>query len=206
MRRTILTVVACVLISLQAVAQNRQHGSPSALAGLQAAAEVERDIYGIAHVRAGNDHDLYFMQGYVHAQDRLFQMDVNRRTASGTLAEIIGPAALPGDVELRTIGIRRAAVRSLAVISPESRAALEAYAEGVNAYVATTGALPPEYRALEIREFEPWTALDSMTVAKSLTFALSFGLDDIDNTVALQTYTAVFDPVLGLGTGRTLFG
>jgi penicillin amidase len=68
-------------------------------------------------VRAGNNHDLYFMQGYVHAQDRLFQMDVSRRIASDTLAELLGPAALAGDVEPRTIGIRRAAARSLAVIS-----------------------------------------------------------------------------------------
>ena len=137
------------------------------------------------------------MQGYVHAQDRLFQMDVSRRTASGTLAELLGPGALASDVELRTIGIRRAAERSMGVISMMSRAALEAYADGVNAYVATAGSLPPEYRALEISKFEPWTALDSMAVAKSLTFGLSFDLGDIDNTVALQTYAAVLGPANG---------
>ena len=152
MRCTILALVACALVSAPAVGQSPHKAPPSPLAGLQAAAEVDRDIYGIAHIQAGNDHDLYFMQGYVHAQDRLFQMDVSRRTASGTLAELLGPAALAGDVELRTIGIRRAAERSLAVISPDSRAALEAYADGVNAYVATAGALPPEYQALEITQ------------------------------------------------------
>ena len=117
MRHTILAFFACALLSAQVVAQNPHQGVPSKIDGLQAAAEVDRDIYGIAHVRAGNDHDLYFMQGYVHAQDRLFQMDVSRRTASGTLAELLGPAALASDVELRTIGIRRAAERSMGVIS-----------------------------------------------------------------------------------------
>jgi penicillin amidase len=205
MARMLPALVACALMSVQAAAQNPHLGAPTPLAGLRAAAEVERDSFGIAHVRAGNDHDLYFMQGYVHAQDRLFQMDVSRRIASGTLAELLGPTALAGDIELRTIGIRRAAVRSLAVISPLSLAALEAYAEGVNAYVSTASALPLEYQALELSKFEPWTALDSMSVAKSLTFALSFSLEDIDHTVALRTYTAVFDAVLGPGTGRTLF-
>src|SRR5512143_325593 len=197
MRRTILALFACALLSVQAAAQNPHPGAPSKLDGLQAAAEVDRDLYGIAHVRAGNDPALYFMQGYVHAQDRLFQMDVSRRTASGTLAELLGPAALASDVELRTIGIRRAAVRSLGVISMAARAALGADAAGVNAYVATARALPPEYQAREIGRFEPWTALDSMAVAKSLTFGLSFDLGDIDNTVALQTYAAVFGPAKG---------
>ncbi len=180
-------------------------GQLTKLHGLKAGALVTRDIHGIAHIHALNDHDLYFLQGYVHAQDRLFQMDTARRRASGTLAELLGPAALASDVELRTIGIRRAAERSLPVISRESRDALEAYARGVNAWVAGAASLPPEYAALEIRRFQKWTALDSMTVAKSITFSLSFGLEDIDNTIALQTYSAVFDPQLGAGTGATLF-
>lgn len=179
--------------------------APQRLPGLKAAASITRDVHGIAHIRAANDDDVYFLQGYVHAQDRLFQMDMNRRRAGGTLAELLGPAALAGDVELRTIGIRRAAERSLAVISPASRRALEAYARGVNAYVASGAALPPEYAALELRQFRPWTVLDGMSVIKLLTFGLSFGLDDIDNTVALQTYSAVFDRALGPGTGATLF-
>ena len=205
MRHTSFALALCCLVSLQAAAQNPRHDPPLRLAGLQAAAEVSRDTYGIAHIRAGNDHDLYLLQGYVHAQDRLFQMDVSRRRASGTLAELLGPAELAADVELRTIGIRRAADRSLPVISAESRAALQAYTNGVNAYVASHTQLPPEYQALEITKFQPWTLLDTMTVAKSIAFGLSFGLEDIENTVALQTYTVVFDPVLGPGTGATLF-
>ncbi|HET9024051.1 MAG TPA: penicillin acylase family protein [Burkholderiaceae bacterium] len=205
MRRTLFALVVCSFLSSVAAAPGPRADQPLPLPGLQAAVTVSRDTFGIAHIKAGNDHDLYFAQGYVHAQDRLFQMDVNRRRASGTLAELLGPGALAGDVELRTIGIRRAAQRSLSVISPEARAAAEAYAAGVNAYVAGLAQLPPEYQALEITKFQPWTALDALTVAKSITFSLSFGLDDIQNTIALQMYSTVFDPVLGPGTGFTLF-
>lgn len=201
MHRTFLLLAICALMSSGASAQSPNGSQQTQLLGLRAAAQVSRDNYGIAHIRAANDYDLYFMQGWVHAQDRLFQMDYNRRQASGTLAELLGPAALAADVELRTIGIRRAAERSLAVISTEARAAIDAYAEGVNAYVLTLAQLPPEYRALEITKFQPWTALDTLAVAKQLTFGLSFGLDDISNTIALQTYAAVFGPA----TGATLF-
>lgn len=197
----IAVCVAAALAASGAWAQNPNASPPSRLEGLQAAADVSRDVYGIAHIRAGNDHDLYFMQGYVHAQDRLFQMDVSRRTASGTLAELLGPGELASDVELRTIGIRRAAERSLMVISGPALAALQAYAAGVNAYVGTLKQLPPEYQALQLTRFEPWTALDSMTVAKSLAFGLSFTLDDIDYTVALKTYIGVF----GQQAGAALF-
>src|SRR5256885_3830576 len=107
--------------------------TPQRLVGLQRAASITIDDEGISHVRARNEHDLYFMQGWVHARDRLFQMDYNRRLASGTLAELVGTAALASDVQLRTIGLRAAAQRSLDAASPRFRAALEAYAEGVNA-------------------------------------------------------------------------
>jgi penicillin G amidase len=204
-RFAILAFAIGLMVSAHAAGLSPHGGPPTKLPGLKASAQITRDVYGIAHIRAGNDHDLYFMQGYVHAQDKLFQMDVSRRRASGTLAELLGPAELAADVELRTIGIRRAAERSLAVISAESRAAVEAYTDGINPYVASLSRLPPEYQALEITRFQSWTVLDTMTVAKSLIFSLSFGLDDIQNTIALQTYTAVFDPVLGAGTGATLF-
>ncbi len=203
MRRTILAIALALSAqaSVTAGGQNPHEGPPINLAGLHAAAKVTRDTYGIAHIKAANDHDLYFLQGYVHAQDRLFQMDVSRRRASGTLAELLGPAELPADVQLRTIGIRRAAKRSLVVVSSETRRAIAAYTEGVNAYVKLHAQLPPEYEALGITQFQEWTDLDTMTVAKSISFSLSFGLDDIENTIALQTYTAVFGP----GTGATLF-
>src|SRR3989454_873039 len=172
--------------------------TPQRLAGLQDAARITIDDEGIAHVRASNEHDLYFMQGWVHAGDRLFQMDYNRRLASGTLAELVGMAALTTDVQLRTLGLRRGAQRSLDAASPRFRAALEAYAEGVNARFQAQTSLPPEYVvALKLQQVAPWTPVDSLVIAKLLAFSLAFELD-ITRTVALQSYTAVFGPARGI--------
>ena len=174
--------------------------SPQSLAGLREPARVTVDDEGISHVRAGNQHDLYFMQGWVHARDRLFQMDYNRRLASGTLAEVLGTAALPSDVQLRTLGLRRAAQRSYDAASPRLRAVLEAYAEGVNARLQAQTSLPPEYGALSLRQIAPWTPVDSIVIAKLIAFSLAFDLD-IARTVAFQSYVAA----LGLDAGVTLF-
>jgi penicillin amidase len=192
-----LAILAAPVVALGDASQGV---APDQLPGLKAAATITRDGHGIAHIRAGNEHDLFFLQGYVHAEDRLFQMDSNRRLASGTLAELLGPGALESDVQLRTIGIRRAAERSWSVISPRTKAALEAYAKGVNAWVRTHP-LPKEYEALGLTTFVPWAAIDSVTVAKSIAFSLSFGLEDIEGTVALLTYQAV----LGTAKGYALF-
>ncbi|HET9555159.1 MAG TPA: penicillin acylase family protein [Anaeromyxobacteraceae bacterium] len=181
-----LAIAAVILAALVAAPTSRAL-EPLRLPGLHAAAEVVRDGAGIAHVRAADEHDVFFLQGWVHAQDRLFQMDVTRRRASGTLAELLGPGALAGDVQLRTFGLRRAAARSLEVLSPRALAALDAYADGVNAW-AEVHPLPPEYAALELTRFAPWTALDSAAVAKLIAFGLSFDLDDVDRTVALASY------------------
>jgi len=164
-------------------------GRPTRLPGLLAAASVVRDIDGIAHINATNEHDLFFLQGWVHAGDRLFQMDVTRRQASGTLAELLGRDALPGDIQTRTIGLRRAAERSLPVQSAEGRAALDAYTAGVNAWLASH-APPAQYAALQITRVAPWTPVDSLVIGKAIAFSLSFDLD-IDRTVVAQTYRAV---------------
>ena len=166
------------------------------LSGLRAAARITRDRAGIAHIQARNEHDLFFLQGWVHAEDRLFQMDVSRRRASGTLAELLGAGALAGDVQLRTFGLRRAGEKSLPLVSPRSRAAVEAYAEGVNAF-AFSHPLPPEYGALGITRFSPWTPLDSAAVGKLIGFGLSFDLDDIGRTVALVSYQTALGPAAG---------
>ena len=174
------------------------------VAGLERPAKVLRDTFGVPHVFAKSEHDAYFMVGYLHAQDRLFQMDSSRRQASGTLAELLGPSALESDVPLRTLGLRRAAVRSLAAISPQSRALLEAYADGVNAWLAANP-LPSEYTALELTKANvpPWTALDSMAVVKLLAFGLSFDTSDISNTQRLIAYQTA-GAALGFD-GRKLF-
>src|SRR5467141_1599423 len=171
--------------------------TPQRLAGLQGAARITIDDEGISHVRARNEHDLYFMQGWVHARDRLFQMDYNRRLASGTLAELVGTGALANDVQLRTLGLRRGAQRSYDAASPHLRAALEAYAEGVNARLQAQISLPPEYGALRLQQVAPWSPVDSIVIGKLLAFSLAFELD-IARTVALQSYTAVFGPARGV--------
>src|SRR5262245_19496665 len=158
------------------------------IAGLLRPAVVTVDDEGISHISARKEHDLYFMQGWVHAGERFFQMDHNRRLASGTLAELLGTAALPSDVQLRTIGLRRAAQRSHDAASARTRAILEAYAEGVNAW-REAHPLPPEYAALGLKTSEPWSPIDSVVTGKLLAFSLSFDLD-IARTVALQSYVA----------------
>jgi penicillin amidase len=158
----------------------------TAVPGLDAPVRVIRDVDGIAHLSAVDEHDLYLAQGWIHAADRLFQMDLQRRQPSGTLAELFGAPALGSDVQLRTLGLRRAAEASLPALAPATRAALEAYAAGVNAWVAAHP-LPPEYGLLEITAFAPWTPVDSLAIAKLIAFGLSFDLD-VDLTVVLATY------------------
>ncbi|HEX7219837.1 MAG TPA: penicillin acylase family protein [Burkholderiales bacterium] len=166
--------------------------SPSPFKGLQESATISIDAEGIAHLRANNEHDLYFLQGWTHARERLFQMDYFRRVASGTVAELVGSAGLPNDILLRTIGLRRAAERSWAAASERTRSALAAYAEGVNAWTASRP-LPVEYRALEVTAIAPWSPLDSLAVGKLIAFQQSFD-DDTVATLAFLSYQAAFGP------------
>ena len=181
--RTICIVLITVFLWPQSAPANDALKIP----GLQHYALVFQDVDGIPHIVARNAHDLFFLQGYVHARDRFFQMDLLRRQASGTLAELLGPATLISDVELRTIGLRRAAERSWAAASTQVARIVEAYAEGVNAFLRLHP-LPPEYGALELTTADPWDPLDSYAIAKLLAFGLSFDLQDIDNTEALLMY------------------
>ncbi|HZB48781.1 MAG TPA: penicillin acylase family protein, partial [Mycobacteriales bacterium] len=157
--------------------------------GLSAPVRLVRTTDGVAHLSATNRADLWFAQGWLHATDRLFQMDQLRRTASGTLAELLGPGALPSDVQLRTLGLRRAAERSWAAAPARLRDAATAYAAGVNAKLAAGGALPPEYGALELTRVAPWTPVDTLVIGKLISFQLSFDLD-AGNSAELQAYVA----------------
>src|SRR5919198_1760513 len=198
----ILALAVALLLSNVAFSADPSAGSPQSLAGLQDAARVTIDSEGISHVRASNEHDLYFMQGWVHARDRIFQMDYTRRLASGSLAELVGTAALANDVQLRTLGLRRAAQRSYDAASPNLRAALDAYTQGVNAWLQAQSTLAPEYTALRLTQVAPWTPVDSIVIGKLLAFSLAFDLD-IARTVALRSYLAAGQAV-GFN-GVTLF-
>jgi penicillin amidase len=133
------------------------------LTGLTAPVDVIRDAEGIPHIYAKSPADAYFALGVVHAQDRLWQLEINRRIAAGRMAEILGPNAVDTDRFLRTLGVRRNAERILANLDPETRAALDAYAKGINAYLADRrGPLPPEFILTGAPAPEPWHPVDSI--------------------------------------------
>ena len=138
------------------------------LPGLKAEVTVDRDAMGVPHIRAQSLEDLLLAQGYVVAQDRLWQMDLLRRAASGDLAEIVGEAAVEHDTESRTLGYTAAADAALAAMPTEQRAMLEAYARGVNAYIEQhLNALPPEFLLLRYQP-RPWSARDTLLIAANL--------------------------------------
>jgi penicillin amidase len=151
------------------------------VAGLAAPVTVVRDGHGVPSITAQTLDDLFFAQGYVTASDRLWQMDMMRRYAAGELAAALGPEYVKVDREQRVLGLREVARQSLAQASPEERAQLEAYARGVNAYIAEHQyGLPLEMRVL--RYFpRAWTAEDSVLVGTAMAEMLNHGtyLDDL---------------------------
>ncbi|MEJ7700880.1 MAG: penicillin acylase family protein [Pyrinomonadaceae bacterium] len=144
------------------------------IAGLKEDVIIRRDDRGIPHIEAKNEADLYFAQGYAIAQDRLWQMDLYRRVAGGETAEIFGATTLEEDKRWRKFGFAKIATDTLPIMAPEVRAALENYARGVNAYIATLDekTLPVEFQILQYRPRE-WRAADSILIGKILTDALS---------------------------------
>jgi len=162
-----------------------------AVAGLSAPVQVTRDALGVPQIWAANEHDLFFAQGYVHAQDRLWQMEMNRHVSGGSLAELFGPAVVDADKGLRTFGLRRAAERDLAVLAPATRAILEAYSQGVNAYVAAhRGRLPLEFTILGVQP-KPWTPVDSLAWSKMIAFSL--GQNHVQEEIRARLATRVGD-------------
>jgi penicillin amidase len=142
------------------------------LPGLSAPVAIEADAMAIPSVDAPTRADAQRALGYLHARDRLFQIDLMRRKAAGRLAEIFGEKALPVDQAQRVYQLQRAAEASAAALPEDQRAALAAYAEGVNAYLGSALALPPEFRVLHYRP-EPWQPTDSLLVALGMFQTLS---------------------------------
>ncbi|MGD0497739.1 MAG: penicillin acylase family protein [Bryobacteraceae bacterium] len=138
--------------------------SGAVTAPVSAAVAVSFDARGVPHIRAGALEDALFVQGYVTAQDRLFQMDGLRRAAAGELAEVLGPAYLDADRDARRLRMRRIAESAYASLPPHDRAALAAYARGVNDFLATHRArLPLEFTLLAYQP-RPWSVVDSILV------------------------------------------
>jgi penicillin amidase len=135
------------------------------LPGLQKEVTVERDNWGIPHIRAASLADAVEAQGYVMAQDRLWQLDLMRRASRGQLSEIVGPLALKTDKQFRTFGFSRAADRDFAAMDKDSRALMEAYARGVNVFIQQhQNSLPLEFTLLKYKP-QPWQPTDSLVIA-----------------------------------------
>src|SRR5687768_12048596 len=176
-------LTACLFVSLVPVnvpSSAAQDAAASAfpLKGLKDQVIIKRDERGIPYIEAKNDEDLYFAQGYATAADRLWQMDLVRRTGRGELAEVLGAgpadAALNQDKLHRTYGFAQAAEAEVAQAPPKVVAVLEAYARGVNAYAASLDpkSLPAEFQILRYN-FRPWTPADSFIIGKLFFEALS---------------------------------
>lgn len=169
-------------------------GGEVTVAGLKSEAEVIRDDHGIAHIYADHPEDLFYAQGYVHAQDRFFEMDVRRHITAGRLSELFGESTIETDEYVRTLGWRRVAEQEVENLDPKTRTYLQSYADGVNAYIADTSSasLALEYSVLSLTGDgytpEPWTPTDSVAWIKAMAWDLRSNMgDEIDRALAATT-------------------
>ena len=146
------------------------------LQGLRAEVEILRDRWGIPHIYAGNLHDVFFGVGYAQAQDRLWQMELNRRASSGTLAEVLGEDALEIDRLTRRVGFRRVSEAEWQDAEETEKAVLEAFSAGVNAFMEGSR-LPVEFGLLRYRP-KPWQPVDTITFGRFMSWSLSGNWDD----------------------------
>jgi penicillin amidase len=140
--------------------------------GLEGTIEIVRDRWGMPTVRAETPADLWYGQGFCHGQDRLWQCEVNRRVTSGRVSEIAGRDALPVDRLMRTLGLRRVALREETELDSDLRRLLDAYCAGLNEAARIASAPPAEFQLLRM-EFEPWRPADMLAGGKLLSFGLS---------------------------------
>ncbi len=160
------------------------------LDGIHRPVEILRDRWGVPHVYADNMEDLFFAQGFVHVQDRLWQMELTRRISQGRIAEIFGKDALPADRISRTLGFKRCGERDWSDMSGEAFSPLlQAYVRGINAAISLKGKkLPLEFRLLKFAP-EPWTPVDVLTFGRLVSFQMSYGW--LHEIVRMQTAAAV---------------
>src|SRR6185503_12131444 len=171
-----VAIVWCTLAPPRTVRSQPANAAPAqrTLDGLRAPVTVRRDERGIPYIEAANDEDLYFAQGYVTASDRLWQMDLQRRSARGELSEIFGQATLAQDKLHRTFGFGRVIDQAAANLTPKFGIAVSAYAKGVNAFIdsLTDQTMPPEFRILQYKP-RPWTPADCLAVGALMAEYLS---------------------------------
>jgi penicillin amidase len=192
-----LVLVALTLAAVVVMGWLRRSGRPqregmAVVAGLAAPVEVRYDAKGVPAISAGSAVDAMAALGWVHANDRLFQMELTRRASAGRLAELFGERALGHDRRMRRLGFGDAGERLLAAAAPDTQALLAAYAEGVNAWLAARGSdLPPEFKILR-RAPEPWRPADSVGVIYVMARTLSPVVDPPENE--LFQLLAAFGP------------
>ncbi len=153
------------------------------VAGLSATVTITRDALGIPTVRGATREDVARATGFLHAQDRFFQMDLARRRAAGELAALVGPRALDADIEIRIHRFRAEAERALALLTPTDRSILDAYTSGVNAGLSALGAVPFEYLLLR-QDPRPWRPEDSLLVVLSMFVTLQDSTGSYESTLA----------------------
>ncbi len=172
MKRITLCLLVVSVLSISGYSQNAT--GKIVQSGLKEEVTIRRDSRGIPYIEAKSDADLYFAQGYVTASDRLWQMDLMRRLARGEMAEIFGNQVLEEDKRWRRFGFAEIANQSLASLTPELHAALDNYARGVNAFIATLDdkTMPVEFRILQYKPRQ-WSPTDTIVIGKILADALS---------------------------------
>jgi len=141
------------------------------VAHLERQVEITRDRWAVPHIRANKDYDAFFAIGYMHAQDRLWQLEMQRRTGAGRLSEILGRETLLLDQFMRTLGIYKSAEDSWNALSSEAKGTLDAYVNGVNAWIEKENPLPVEYKILGFKP-ERWTTTDSLATLNLLALNL----------------------------------
>jgi penicillin amidase len=151
------------------------------LPGLQAPVDVYRDEYGVPHIFASNTHDLFMAQGFIHSQDRFWQMEFSRRAGSGTLSEVLGEAALSNDIFIRTVGWHRVAREEERLLSDDELGVIESYSTGVNAYLEGQDVYGLEFTVLSLTGVQyapdPWIPYNSLTYAKLMAWNLGGNRD-----------------------------
>ncbi|MET1004356.1 MAG: penicillin acylase family protein [Propionibacteriaceae bacterium] len=172
--------------------------------GLAGPVEVLRDGHGVPQIYADTAEDLFEAQGYVHAQDRFYEMDVRRHITAGRLSELFGPSQVETDAYIRTMGWRRVAAQELPLLSSSTRRYLDAYASGVNAYLngRSAGDLSLEYSLLGLQGLdytpEPWTAVDSVSWLKAMAW-------DLGSNLGQETEQGLMTATVGAAKAASLF-
>ena len=165
-------LLSALLVGLYAWLSSPSYQGALVLNGLESPVEIIRDAHAIPHIYAQSRRDGAFAMGFAHAQDRLWQMELQRRIGAGRLAELVGEAGLETDLLMRTLGVYRIAGQNFANLSPAARQIYEAYASGVNAYLENrTALLPLEFQLLR-HEPEPWQPADSLVWLKLMAWTL----------------------------------